>query len=144
MKGVLEMVKEIRHSGIVVTDREKALEFYEALGFRLVAKGGVPGSLTKKLLGIEKRIKYIKMAIPNENTTIEFYIDKELHSKISATKTFNHIALTVTNINEIFNIVKGFDSVAVLWEPILDTQGKNKLFFCRDPFGNLLEFVEPI
>ena len=59
------MITRVRHTGIVVHDLEKAVAFYEKLGFELWKREIESGSFLDQLVGIpEAKIETAKMKSP--------------------------------------------------------------------------------
>ena len=59
------MITRVRHTGIVVQDLEKAVSFYEKLGFELWKREIESGSFLDQLVGIpEAKIETAKMKSP--------------------------------------------------------------------------------
>lgn len=131
------MVKNLRHVGIVVTNEKVAIEFYNKLGFKFESSGYLSKFQTRIFLDTKTKngLKWIKLAV--DKNILELYImDKDDISSSLYGELF-HISLTTDNIEEDY---KKFEYFAISDIQISD---KHKLFFMRDPFGNLIEMVEP-
>lgn len=143
------MINNIRHAGIVVFDLDTALVFYvDYLGMTITANDILDKETTNKLLGISTSLHYVKLASKDVNgALIELYYftDVMLRSLYMAigqiTYTFNHIAVTVENADAVY-LKLDIAGIKCISTPITSKDKKHKLFFARDPSGNLIEIVE--
>lgn len=151
------MIKAIRHVGIVIKDIKKALHFYcDILGFKVIKQEKLSGEITNKLFSwiyfdfeaCYIPLTYIKLVV--KRSFYSYYLDDILelyyfHDKdfknFYSISGFNHIALTVDNIDELYNKLQK-EKIECYSEPI--KRDNVRLFFARDPFGNLLEFCEEL
>lgn len=131
------MITNIRHYGISVKDEVKALHLYEdLLGFKIVKKDKEIENFVYKVLKI-KHVTYIKLE--KDGQLIELYImprDRERGK-------WNHIALTVDNIDNLYKELSD-EKIIFISEPTIDPSGTHKLCFCRDYDGNLIELVQEL
>jgi len=144
------MIKNIRHTGIVIKDIDKALHFYrDILGMKVIKQERLSGHQISALLG-EKDVDltYIKLAVgePTSRSYVSCLLELYyFHNLIlpPIVPTFNHIALTVSNLNEvIFRFSR--ERIPLTCIPQLDKQGKHLMAFCRDYDDNLIEIVEEL
>jgi len=137
------MLKEIRHSGIVVSDINKSLFFYiNILGFRIYNKGTLRKTQAKSLLGLNQCLYYYKLLLGSN--LIELYYFKKFNRNnktVFKRQSLNHIAFTVENIQKCWDKIN-FYKLKIVSNKIL-TINHHKLFFARDYDDNLIEFVEP-
>lgn len=126
----------IRHSGIVVKNLEKALEFYIGiLGLKYVNSNEEKGNYIGSLLGLDSLI-WIKLKTDNGDL-LELYC--MAHYKKGE---YQHVAFTVDNIAKMRRKLIKKD---ILCSPIkIDKQKKHKVLFCKDYENNLLEIVEEL
>jgi catechol 2,3-dioxygenase-like lactoylglutathione lyase family enzyme len=148
------MITQIRHSGIVIIDSKKAFIFWcEIMKLKIVVEKQLSNEFCNKLLcaknGGDVSIRYTKLSNENLSTMIELYemtsiSDNLMPNFLNSLYGYNHIAITVDNIDALYEEIKikGFDILSE--SVIIDEEGRNKLFFCRDGNGNLVEIVEPI
>ena len=145
------MIKDIRHTGIVVKDIEKSLRFYrDFLGLKVFSEDKEKGSFIEKLVGIDDvELKWVKLKTPDGNLVelIEYishpYNITSLNDS-SANKTgCPHLAFTVDDIEKFYDAYKsmGYRSIN---PPALSLNGKVKVMYCFDPDEVILEFVEEI
>lgn len=138
------MIKNIRHTGIVVKDLKKSLHLYQdILGMEKFSEGNLNTDLVKKLYNVDSKLTYVKLKAIEDNNEHLFLLELIYYHKknIEIPKTYNHIAFTIYNIQEVYWRLKE-NEVQVYSAPI--KHNNVKLMFCRDYDGNLLELVEEI
>jgi len=134
-------VKAIRHSGIIIKDIDKALDFYcNFLGFKEINRGFLEYDECEKVLGFEfGRLTWIKLQAI-EGQLLELYLFDDYDNDV-CNSGLSHISFTVENIDNLCKQMKEKE-LQVLSKPTLDKSKKHKVFFGLDPDGNLIEFVE--
>ncbi len=138
------MIKNIRHSGIVVKDLKKALYFYrDLLGMNVIIKKKEKGRYIETLFNqIGFELTYVKLETEDKSSLLELYWFHNITSS-ELPSFFTHIAYTVDNIYAILRMLEK-NNIYPVSKPILDPKKKNLVMFCRDYDGNLIEFVEEI
>ena len=140
------MVKDIRHTGIVVDDLNKSLWFYkEKIGFEVFKCMDESGNFAGKILGIEGvAVRTVKMILRN-NQMIEL-LDFYTHKKDILCHYINdigptHLAFTVDNLDEMYNdfLDEGIEFISA---PEISNDGSAKVAFCKAPEGTYIELVE--
>lgn len=143
------MIKNTRHTGLVVRDIDKASKFYEALGFKLWKREIESGDFISRVVGIENvRVETAKFKAP-DNSMLELLqyhshpIQKEISKAPSNQLGCSHIAFTVGDIHQTckFIVDMGGDIVN---PPAISSNGLVKVAYCHDPEGILMELVEEI
>ena len=136
----------IRHTGIVVTDIEKSILFYNRyFGFEVRKDMVESGKYIDNFCSLDNvKVRTVKMAL--ENGDMIELLDFVSHPERNKTKKINHIgcshmALTVENLDELYNMMKDND-VFFNCEPQFSPDGQAKATFCKDPDGTFLELVE--
>ncbi len=142
-------MKAIRHTGIVITNLKKAMNFYRGLlGFKLIKRRQERGEFIDKILGLKNaRVTTVKMAADDGNLIELVYYPSHLRSFGRKNKIYSlglsHIAFTVKNIDREYKRLSEagvkFNSV-----PQISPDGYAKVVFFRDPEGNFIELVEEI
>ena len=141
------MVKNFRHSCIVVKNLNRSLRFYKnLLGLRLVKIINLEGTFVENALN-KKSIKltYAKLRTlgqPKRSPEV-FELHYWKHPKISIISGYNHISFTVSNLKEEYKRLKRA-GVRFISKPIISPHGKTKICFCYDPDKHLIELVEDI
>ena len=136
----------IRHTGIVVTDIDKSIEFYsQYFGFKtqkdLIESGEYIDNFCS-MKGVE--VRTVKMSL--ENGDMIELLDFVSHPEDNHDKKINHIgcthiALTVDDLDSLYNRMKN-DGVFFNCEPQSPPDGMAKATFCKDPDGTFIELVE--
>lgn len=142
------MIKNIRHTGIVVDDLNKSLDFYtKKLGFKVSNYMDESGPFIEKVLGLNNVfVTTVKMSLDG-GQMIEL-LDFTSHKKNSLEREINdigptHMAFTVHNIDTIYNDFKD-DGVEFISKPEVSEDGYVKVAFCKAPEGTFIELVELI
>ncbi len=143
------MISNLRHTGIVVNNLDKCLNFYLNIGFCEVSREIETGSYIDNLVGLNNvKLECAKLAL-NENITLELlkyhshpYENKDV-PRMSNRIGCSHIALTVYNVLECFNLISqnGGGSINQIQT---SPDGKVKVVYCYDPEGNIIEIVEEL
>jgi len=143
------MILATRHTGIVVQDMEKNLHFWrDIMGLNVVADFWEQGEFidtVQHLTGVN--LHMIKLAAP-DGTLIELLKD-EAHPTPSPDRNqlcdrgIRHMAFTVADVQAAWDILVRA-GCEMLSDPVSSPDGKARLFFVRDPEGNLLEIVEVV
>ena len=140
------MIKEIRHTGIVVDDLKKTLWFYkEKMGFKVFKHMDESGHFIDKILGIRNiMVTTVKMTLGN-GQMIEL-LDFSSHKKNILQRSINdvgptHLAFTVDNIDKIYDDFL-HDGVEFISIPKASEDGSVKVVFCKAPEGTYIELVE--
>jgi catechol 2,3-dioxygenase-like lactoylglutathione lyase family enzyme len=140
------MIKNIRHTGIVVIDLTKSMLFYtEKLGFEVSKRMNESGSFIDKILGINNlMVTTVKMELKN-GQMIEL-LDYTTHKKNFSEMFINdigptHLAFTVANLDEIYTNFSN-DGIEFISNPEVSPDGIVKVAFCKAPEGTYIELVE--
>ena len=136
------------HPGIVVPSLDRAIEFYSALlGFVLHSESswtadnerfnriiGLPGAAARYCL------------LRGANAYIELFEYSKTANEDRGARQANemgirHIAFAVQDVQEMIDCCVRLGGSKI--EDAVVVPGRATAAYCRDPFGNLLEFVEP-
>jgi catechol 2,3-dioxygenase-like lactoylglutathione lyase family enzyme len=141
------MIKNIRHTGIVVRDLDKAIKFYEGLGFSMWKKEFESGPYLDKVVGLKNvKIEIAKLKSPCGNLLelLQYHshpLDKKIKHQPSNQLGCSHIALTVKDIDEVLKNIQANGGSLVNF-PITTPDGKFRVAYVHDHEGVLLEIVE--
>ena len=134
-----------RHACICTNKPKESVHFYEhLLEMRVVKHAHLCGKYLDKLLGIkEMDMDYIKLQphgeFPDRAPLVEIHYWKK--PKVKIPQGFSHIALTVDDIDLMYrNLVK--NKVRFISPPLKAPDSPNRVCFCYDPDGNLVELCE--
>ena len=141
------MIRETRHVGIVVEDLDKCLTFWrDVMGLKVAADFREEGEFIDTVQNLEGvKLHMIKLTAP-DGSMIELLKD-ESHPTPPPDRNrmcdrgIRHIAFTVENVQQSWDTLNK-EGCDVLSRPVVAPDGKARLFFARDPEGNLLEIVE--
>ena len=140
------MIKAIRHTGIVVSDLNKALHFYrDLLGMRIVKDMDEGGDYIDALLSLEgASVRTIKMEADDGNLIELLYFISHLRKPKNRDVTeigCSHVSFTVENLDEEYKRLREND-IIFNSPPKTSPDGYAKVAFCRDPDGVWIELVE--
>lgn len=140
------MIKDIRHTGIVVFDLDRSMHFYmEKLGFKVLKRMNESGSFIDQILGLENiEVTTVKMVIKN-NQMIEL-LDFTMNKKVMKEKNINdigptHLAFTVDDVDKMYSDFID-DGIEFISNPKISPDGYAKVAFCKAPEGTFIELVE--
>ncbi len=143
------MVINTRHTGFVVVDLERFIDFYTGLGLKLISRKVETGEYIDKLVGFKgTNLEWAKLSLP-DNSVIEFLKYHSHGEKLNDMKQLanrlgcSHLALTVKKIEAVItyflenggSLLKGFQ---------ISPDKKVKVAYCYDFEGNIIEIVEEI
>lgn len=141
----ISMIKNIRHTGIVVENLEESLRFYTSkLGFSVSKQMDESGPFIEEILGLENlAVTTVKMSLGNQMIEL---LDFVSHKQEPVQRTITsigptHVAFTVEDLDQ---VVKDFrrDGVEFLSAPAVSPDGYAKVAFCLAPEGTYIELVE--
>jgi len=141
------MILETRHVGIVVQDIDACLHFWrDVMGLKVAIDFWEEGEFIDTVQGLEGvKVHMVKLTAP-DGSMVELLKD-ESHPTAPAERNdmcdrgIRHIAFTVADVEESWRVLRERDC-EVLSKPVTSPDGKARLFFVRDPEGNLLEIVQ--
>lgn len=137
----------VRHVGVVISNIEKSLKFYQGLlGFEIKVEALEVGLFINKILGRNKvQVKTIKMASADGGAMIELLHFDNPRGMINTTSLFGvgitHFALTVDDLSALYKKMKS-EGVEFISPPQVSDDGKALVAFCLDPDSNYIELVE--
>jgi len=140
------MIKDIRHTGIVVINLEASLHFYcDLLGFQIVKQMEEAGDYIDNISSLRNvKVTTVKMTSPS-GQMIEL-LKYNSHPTEQRTREIceigiSHIAFTVDDLDMKYERLKG-KGIQFNSPPQLSPNGYAKVTFCRAPEGTLIELVE--
>lgn len=143
-------IAQPRHFGLVVSELERALDFYcGILGFSVVRRMDETGTFIDTILGLhETHVTTVKLEASPGGVQIELLCFRSNPDPTPRLRRVNeigptHLALTVENLSELYQRIVN-TGLSFLSSPQLSPDGSAKVAFCRDPDGALLELVELI
>ena len=140
------MIKDIRHTGIVVIDLEASLNFYrDLLGFQIVKQMEEAGDYIDNISSLRNiQVTTVKMTSPSgqmiELLKYHSHPEEQRMRKICEIG-ISHIAFTVDDLDFVYEKLKD-KGIQFNSPPQLSPDGYAKVTFCRAPEGTLIELVE--
>jgi len=141
-------MSKVRHTGIVVTDIERAIEFYEKyFDFKVVRDLDESGDYIDQFCALKNvKVRTVKMSSEGDSLIelLCFYSHPEenMERKINQIGC-SHIALTIKDIDKLYRLMKG-DGVIFNCEPQTSPDFVARVAFCKDPDGTFIELVEEL
>lgn len=143
------MVINTRHTGFVVDDLERFINFYIGLGLKLISRKVESGEYIDKLVGLKNtNLEWAKLSLP-DNSVIEILKYHSHGERLNDMNQFanrlgcSHIALSVEKIED---AIKYFheNGGSTSEDFQISPDKKVKVAYCYDFEGNIIEIVEKI
>lgn len=139
-------MKKLRHAGIVVSDLERSLDFYQKmLGLTMHRRTDEAPGFIDKICGLKDvKLTTVKLAADDGNL-VELLYFHSLNQPDKGRKLndlgASHIAFTVEDVEKEYKrlISKGVKFVS---QPQASPDGSVKVVFCKDPDDVFIELVE--
>ena len=140
------ITKNFRHSGIVTKDLNKSLLFYnKLLKLKIIKVIDEDSDTMTSLLKVKNcRLKTIKLGLKKKIflELLYFYKTKQKLRNIKINSPgLTHISLTVENLDQIYKKFKK-NKIKFLSKPLISSDKKVKLVFCKSPENIFIELVE--
>ena len=143
------MINNIRHTGVVVSDVDKSLEFYcDLLGFAVEKDLDEHGNYLDLFLGMQDvRVRTIKLSLKGR-VSLELLSFADPYKREGSALELNnigctHIAMTVADLDRLYSQLSE-KGVQFNNPPAVSEDGRAKVAFCQDPDGTYLELVEEL
>ncbi len=141
------MILATRHVGIVVQDIERSLRFWrDVMGLEVTIDFREQGEFIDTVQALsDVDLRMVKLKAP-DGSMIELLKD-DAHPTPGPGRNrlcdtgIRHLAFTVADVEASWRALDGA-GCATLGEPVTAPDGKARLFFARDPEGNLMEIVQ--
>lgn len=143
------MIKQIRHTGLVVADLQSALRFWrDLLGFSIDRWMYESGPHIDAMMGLNNvEVTTVKMSAPQggviELLQFKSHPDLKRWNGKPYSTGFTHLALGVTNLDECYQKLSDAGCTFPA-PPQYSPDGTVKVIYCQGPEGVLLELVEVI
>ena len=142
------MIRTIRHTGIVVTKMERALEFYrDLMGLKVVFDKKLGGDeFFGKLIalpGVRMRLVMLQAEDGNKVELFEFYSHPKKARETVETSDIgcSHIAVSVDDLDAVYEKLSR-KGIRFNNTPVVSPDGYAKVAYCRDPDGTFIEVVQ--
>jgi len=141
------MITAIRHTGLVVSNMERALHFWcDVLGFRVVKQMDEAGPHIDAMMGLDGvDVCTAKLAAPDGNLLellhFRSHPDKSGWEGMPFSTGFTHIALTVRDLDKLMKMLLDCD-VTFPAPPQYSPDGNVKVIYAKCADGIFIELVE--
>ena len=137
-----------RHAGIIVSDMDKSVWFYrDILGLEVIQEFTDGSDYINTITGIENGVAHFVKLRMADGTVLELLEypthPTEAHGLGILNVGVCHIALQVHSCRQAYDRLV-MNSIEVLSEPVLSSDGIAKVFFCLDPDRVRVELVEMV
>jgi catechol 2,3-dioxygenase-like lactoylglutathione lyase family enzyme len=140
-------MKEIRHTGIVVSDMERSLKFYrDLLGLKVSVDFCEKGNYIDNVVGLQDtELRMVKLTT-DDGSMIELMqflshpVESPLKNKIYDLGC-SHVAFTVDDLDKEYQKLMD-NGISFNCSPIISPDGYAKVTYCHDPDGISIELVE--
>jgi catechol 2,3-dioxygenase-like lactoylglutathione lyase family enzyme len=137
----------LHHPGIVVPDMDRALAFYRSLlDMRLVKESWLeqPSDIFDAITGLRDAVFRVCL-LQGENFFIELFEFKEQspgsEDLPASTPGIRHLCIQVPEVESA--LARLLDLGGTALGEVRTVPGGGTAVYCRDPFGNILEFTRP-
>lgn len=141
------MIKNFRHTCLVVSNLEESLKFYkDIIGLKVFKKLTVEGEYPETAFNIKGiKLTYVKMHSPNQakDSPPIFELHYWENPRMLPKAGYNHISFTVEDIDYEYKRLSK-SGVKFISKPITAPDNNTKICFGYDPDKNLIEFVEEL
>jgi len=140
------MIKNIRHTGIVVKDLKASLYFYrDLLGFKIIKQRKELGEYIDNMSVLHGvKVTTVKMEAPDGQMIELLYYHshpKEQKEREICDIGITHIAFTVDDLYRAYALLSA-EGIFFNAPPQCSPNGYAKVTFCKAPEGTLIELVE--
>ena len=142
------MIKNIRHTGIVVDNLEKSLSFYrDLLGFKITKQLEESSEYLDTVLNLKgATVTTVKMKAPDQQLIELLFFSSQSNQKENRTiydVGISHIAFSVDDVDGAHQLLikAGIECVS---SSQVSPDGFAKVFFCRAPEGTFVELVQEL
>ena len=141
------MIKTIRHTEIIVTKMDRALEFYrDLLGLEVVLDKEQEGEFFGKLIalaGVRMRVVMLQAPDGNKVELFEFYSHPEKAPEKVETSDIgcSHIAIAIDDLDAAY---EKFSQKGIQFNcpPVMSPDGYAKVAYCHATDGTLVDLVQ--
>lgn len=143
------MIQNTRHTGLVVQDLDRSLNFYQSLGLTLWKRETETGAFIETVVGLPKaRVEWAKLRAPDGSLVelLQYHSHPTCQILEKAPPNLpgcSHIAFTVKDIDSFCDLICHLGG-SIVNQPATDPTGGVKVSYAHDPDGILIEVVEEI
>ncbi|NIB38906.1 hypothetical protein HBA55_04870 [Pseudomaricurvus alkylphenolicus] len=141
-------IRGLHHVALVIPDLDQAIEFYgEALGFELVKRASweAPHPLFDNLVGLKDCAAEFCL-LKTGNCYLEMFCyqssrHQDAHTPAADQPGIRHLAFEIEELQP--SLEKVLQQGGSRIGEVVHVKGGGSAVYCRDPFGNILELVQP-
>ena len=143
------MLKNIRHTGLVVRNLTASRKFYQALGFAMQKHAVESGPEISQIVGLPNvKIETAKLVSPDGSMIelLEYHShpDNSNFSKQASNRHgCSHVALTVDSAKDFCDKISELGG-SIVSAPTMSNDSKVRVAYCHDIDGILIEIVEEL
>ena len=143
------MIRNTRHTGLVVRDLERSVSFYQALGLKVWKREIETGSFIETVVGIPNvKLEWAKLRAPDGSLLelLQYHSHPLSQPVVPAASNHlgcSHIAFTVDDLSAISALI-GHLGGSMVNPPVAAPDGRVRVAYCHDPDGILMELVEEL
>ena len=148
MEDLKAVLKKIDHVNVVVSDLEKATDFFCRLGFSIEHRGELTGEWISKIVNLQNvRAAYVQLSLGNSGSRLEliqFFSPSAPHVRGKGAPNqlgIRHIAFEVEDIATVVSALKD-EGVALFGDVQTYPATGKKLVYFYGPDGIILELAE--
>ena len=142
------MLLGMRHTGYIVSDIEKSIQFYSnILGFKIIQDFWDDSDYINQITQTKgANVRMVKLTAPDDSV-IELlsYKGSLPETQRAHVPIYNvgeaHMALKVSSCDDLYELLVS-KNIKVLSKPIVSSEKIAKVFFCMDPDNYRIELVE--
>ena len=142
------MLLGMRHTGYIVSDIEKSIQFYSnILGFKIIQDFWDDSDYINQITQTKgANVRMVKLTAPDDSV-IELlsYKGSLPETQRANVPIYNvgeaHMALKVSSCDDLYELLVS-KNIKVLSKPIVSSEKIAKVFFCMDPDNYRIELVE--
>ena len=141
------MISAVRHTGVVVRNLKKMVNFYCELGFIVDNHSKEQGNFIDQVTGLQETdLEWVKLKAPDGYLLelLQYHShpeNLEINNQKSNKLGCSHMAFTVENIEKTCELINQMGG-AITNPPALSNDSKVKVAYCHDLEGVLMEIVE--
>lgn len=143
------MIRNTRHTGLVVRDLERSVSFYQALGLKVWKREVETGHFIDAVVGIPNvKLEWAKLQAPDGSLVelLQYHshpCSQPVSPAVSNHLGCSHIAFTVDDLSAACALV-GRLGGSMVNPPAAAPGGGVRVAYCHDPDGILMELVEEL
>jgi catechol 2,3-dioxygenase-like lactoylglutathione lyase family enzyme len=143
------VIRNTRHTGLVVRDLERSVSFYQALGLKVWKREVETGPFIEAVVGIpDVKLEWAKLQAPDGSLVelLQYHSHpcrQPVNPAASNQPGCSHIAFTLDDLSAACALVVRLGG-SMVNPPAAVPGGSVRVAYCHDPDGILMELVEEL